>query len=58
VSAYTAQDHLEAIFAKVGVSSRRELVAQCSCSRLEGGATVGSDGWFAVASSTEAPADG
>jgi DNA-binding CsgD family transcriptional regulator len=51
VSAYTVQDHLKAIFAKVGVSSRRELVAQLflqHCApRLEGGATVGSDGWFA-----------
>jgi DNA-binding CsgD family transcriptional regulator len=50
VSAYTVQDHLKAIFAKVGVGSRRELVAtlfqQHYAPRLEGGATVGSDGWF------------
>jgi DNA-binding CsgD family transcriptional regulator len=53
VSAYTVQDHLKAIFAKVGVGSRRELVAQVFLQhyapRLEGGATVGSDGWFADA---------
>jgi DNA-binding CsgD family transcriptional regulator len=59
VSAYTVQDHLKAIFAKVGVGSRRELVAQLflqhSAPRLEGGATVGSDGWFADAGSAERP---
>jgi DNA-binding CsgD family transcriptional regulator len=59
VSAYTVQDHLKAIFAKVGVGSRRELVAQLFLQhyapRLEGGATVGSDGWFADAGSAERP---
>jgi DNA-binding CsgD family transcriptional regulator len=51
VSGYTVQDHLKAIFTKVGVSSRRELVAQLFLQhyapRLQSGATVGTDGWFA-----------
>jgi DNA-binding CsgD family transcriptional regulator len=50
VSTYTVQDRLKAVFAKVGVGSRRELVAQLFLQhfapRLEGGARVGSDGWF------------
>jgi hypothetical protein len=45
------QDHLKAIFAKVGVRSRRELVAQLFLQhyapRLQAGSKVGSDGWFA-----------
>ena len=52
VSSYTVQDHLKAIFAKVGVHSRRELVAQVFLQhyapRLETGVPVGSDGWFAA----------
>ncbi len=51
VSAYTVQDHLKAIFAKVGVGSRRELIArlfpQHYSPGLEAGASVGPDGWFA-----------
>jgi hypothetical protein len=51
VSAYTVQDHLKAIFAKIGVSSRRELVAQLFLQHyapgLEARANVGPDGWFA-----------
>jgi DNA-binding CsgD family transcriptional regulator len=52
VSAYTVQDHLKAIFDKVGVRSRRELVAelflqQCA-PRLRAGIPPGRDGWFST----------
>lgn len=52
VSAYTVQDHLKAIFDKVGVRSRRELVAelflqQCA-PRLQAGIPPASDGWFSA----------
>jgi DNA-binding CsgD family transcriptional regulator len=51
VTPYTVQDHLKAIFEKVGVRSRRELVAQLflqQCApRLTAGASLAPDGWFA-----------
>ncbi|HEV8652730.1 MAG TPA: helix-turn-helix transcriptional regulator [Actinomycetes bacterium] len=54
LSPFTVQDHLKAIFDKVGVRSRRELVATVFRDhywpRVLQDAPVGQDGWYASSS--------
>jgi DNA-binding CsgD family transcriptional regulator len=54
LSPYTVQDHLKAVFDKTGVRSRRELAADLFFKhylpRIERGAPLGPDGWFAETS--------
>jgi DNA-binding CsgD family transcriptional regulator len=53
ISPWTVQDHLKAIFEKTGASARGELIARIFfehyAPRLADGASIGSDGGFAVA---------
>jgi DNA-binding CsgD family transcriptional regulator len=52
LSAYTVQDHLKKIFAKVGVRSRRELIARIYndhyVPHLVEGSALAPSGWFSA----------
>jgi DNA-binding CsgD family transcriptional regulator len=56
LSPYTVQDYLKSVFDKVGVRSRRELVAKMFAEQHwphygDGDAPLGTDGWFATSDS-------
>ncbi|MGW5151808.1 LuxR C-terminal-related transcriptional regulator [Rhodococcus koreensis] len=57
VSPYTVQDHLKSIYAKVGVNSRLELVAQLFFTHYlpKYDTPVGPGGWFAGAETRDDP---
>lgn len=59
VTPYTVQDHLKAIFEKVGVRTRRELVARMFLQHyapgLQAHAEIDADGWFRDASALPRP---
>lgn len=57
VSPYTVQDHLKSIYAKIGVNSRQELVAQLFFTHYlpKYDTPVGPGGWFAGAETRDDP---